>query len=625
MTTSTEPTSNAQPQEFQAEIKQLLQIVINSLYTHREIFVRELVSNAADALEKFRHETLVNQNLVAADRALEIKIDLDEEKKTIAIADNGIGMTRDDLVQNLGTIAHSGTKAFLDRMAEGGAQKDLSLIGQFGVGFYSAFMVAQKVTVETRSSVSPDAKGYRWESEGLGTYTITEADGVEAGTRITLYLREDADEYSKDYQVRSIISRYSNFVPFPILLNGEKLNTVQAIWKRSKSELKDEDYAEFYNYLAGVDEPARFHLHFSADAPLAIDTLLYVPTDNIEALGFGRGKPGVDLYCRKVLIMKQPEDLLPEWMRFVRGVVDSEDLPLNISRETLQDNRLCQKLAKVITGRFIKFLAEQADKNAEAFGEFYKSHANFLKEGIVQDFAHRNDLAKLLRFESSVLEHGKTTSLADYVSRMKTDQKEIYYLNGSTREAIEAGPYLEAFKARGVEVLFTFDASDDFVMNSLGEFDGKRLVSADQGDIEIPGDAPETSAEPLGATELDELCGWLKERLGDRVGGVRGSKRLVDSPAAVTVSGGMSAAVQRLLMSGRGGGEGTPGALIGLELNPGHALVKKLAQLRVDQPELAGELGEQLFDNAMLGAGLLRDPRGMVQRMNRLLEKAAGL
>ncbi|MDK2971752.1 MAG: receptor-associated protein 1 [Candidatus Sumerlaeota bacterium] len=623
MTQESLQTPAPETHEFRAEIRQLLDIVIHSLYTHREIFVRELVSNAADALEKFRHEALVNPEIPERDRELHIAISTDEEAKSLTIADNGIGMTRDDLAENLGTIAHSGTKKFLAQAAEAG-KGDVNLIGQFGVGFYSAFMVAKKVTVETRSYHS-DSQGWRWESDGTGSYSIAPAPDAPRGTRITLELKEDAEEFAKDSEIKSIIQRFSNFVAFPINVAGEKVNTVQAIWARSKNGVSDEEYTEFYKFVANAHDEPHYHLHFTADAPLAINSLLFIPKDNVERMGFGRTRPGVDLYCRKVLIMKHPEELLPEWMRFVRGVIDSEDLPLNISRETLQDNRLVRKLSSVITGKLLSFLDDQAKADPKKYNEFYKVHASFLKEGAVQDFAHRDKLAKLLRFESSNTEPGQTISLSEYVARMADEQKDIYYINGSSRQAIEAGPYLEAFKARGIEVLFTFEPIDDFVMTNLMTFEEKRLVSADQGDLDLPGEEKTGEGEPLTSEEVEALCKWVKETLGDRVQEVKASKRLVESPAVATTAAGMTSAMQRLMMSMNK--EGSSMSFTTLELNPHHPLVHRLNELRKDEgaSELAGELTGQLYDNALLAAGLLLDPRNMVERMNRLLAKAAGL
>lgn len=622
MESTTGTTRSPETHSFQAETQQLLHIVIHSLYTDREIFLRELISNAADALERIRHEILVNPDLPEKDTELRIDIRSDEEKKQVVLTDTGTGMTRDELSENLGTIARSGTKEFLTRAAEAAKSGDLNLIGQFGVGFYSAFMVARKVIVETRS-FHADSEGWRWESEGEGQYTISPAEGLPRGTRITLELKEDAGEFAKEWRLKEIVRKFSNFVPFPIEINGTRVNTVQAIWARNRSEITDQEYTEFFRFISTAMDDPRYRLHFTADAPLAIQALLYVPKDNFERLGFGRMEPGVDLYCRRVLIQKHPEKLLPEWMRFVRGVVDSDDLPLNISRETMQDSALIRKLSKVITGRFLKFLAEEANRDAEAYGDFFETFGRFLKEGIVEDPNHRDDLAKLLRFETSRTEKGKTTSLADYLTRMKPEQKDIYFVNGPSREAIEAGPYVEGLLSRGIEVIYNYEPIDDFVFDHLGEFEEKKFVSADRGDIELPEGEDKGELEPLDKEKADALSGWMKKHLGERVGSVRTSKRLVRNPAAIVTDSAMTATMQRLMMSVNREGA-VPGAGLTLELNTRHPLVHRLAELSTADETLAREVTDQLVDNALLGAGLLMDPRGMVERLNTLLTRAAG-
>src|SRR5689334_2006532 len=394
--------STATPQkfEFQAEIKQLLDIVIHSLYTEKEIFVRELVSNASDALEKLRHTQLTEKEIFDDRLELEINVTTDDKAKTITIQDFGVGMTRAELVENLGTIAHSGSKAFLKALGEG-AQKNANLIGQFGVGFYSAFMVAKSVKVYTHSWRANEP-GHVWTSDGSGSYEIEESEGQRRGAKIVIELKDDCAEFAQDWKVKEILERYSAFVSFPINVNGKRLNTVQALWLRNKNEIKDEEYTEFYKFQAhAIDEP-RLRLHFSADAPLSINALLFVPKENTEKLGLSRLEPGVALYCRKVLIEAKPKNLLPEWLRFLKGVVDSEDLPLNNSRETMQDKALIEKLNKVITKRFLKFLEEEAKNRPDSYTDFYKEFGHFLKEGTALDFTHKDQLMKLLRFESSL-------------------------------------------------------------------------------------------------------------------------------------------------------------------------------------------------------------------------------
>ena len=475
--------TKTETKEFQAEVKKLLDIVIHSLYTERDIFVRELISNATDALEKFRHQSLLEEEVFDSHVPLEIAIDMDDKAHTLTITDTGIGMTREELEHNLGTIAHSGSNTFLAELAEV-AKKDVSLIGQFGVGFYSAFMAARKVRVLSRS-YHPEAEGYEWSSDGTGSYTLTLAEGLRRGTKIIVELKDDAHEFADQETIKQIITQYSNFVSFPIKVKGDTVNTVQALWTKSKNEIKDEEYNEFYKFIGNAFDEPSYRLHFSADAPLAINALLFVPKENIERLGFGRGKPGVNLYCQKVLIEQHSENILPEWLRFVKGVVDSEDLPLNISRQALQDSALVAKLKQVLTKRFLKFLSEQAKDDPAAYNEFWNNFGFYFKEGATSDFAYRDEIAKLLRFESSKSEPDEMISLADYVERMAEGQKEIYYINGPSRTAAESGPYVEAFKKRDIEIIYTLEPIDDFVMNHLGEFDGKKLVSADRGDLDL--------------------------------------------------------------------------------------------------------------------------------------------
>ena len=607
-------------QPFQAEVRQLLDIVIHSLYTDREIFIRELVSNASDALEKLRHAQLASSGTIHdPELPLEISITTDETARTLTIADHGTGLTREELERNLGTIAHSGTKAFLQSLKESGGSTPGSLIGKFGVGFYSVFMVAKEVRVFTRSSGS-DGDGLVWTSDGATGYTIDEAPGQSRGARIVIELKDDAHDFSEAATVKRILEKYSSFVPFPILLNGERVNTVEALWLKSKNEVTDEQYDEFYKFACKAWDAPRFRLHFAADAPLQINALLFVPTENSEKFGFGQTEPGVALYCRRVLIDAQPPDFLPEWMRFLRGVVDSEDLPLNISRETMQDSALVRKLGEVIAGRVLKLLEQQGSEEPEKYEAFYKDFARFIKEGVANDFRHRDSLAKLLRFESSLSDPGKMTGLADYVTRLKDGQDTIYYQIAPNRAAIEAGPYLEAFKARGLEVLFAYEPLDDYVFTSLREFDGKKLVSVTSENVKLD-DVPVDSAEaPLSDDEVSGLCLWLKETLGDAVTEVSGSARLVDAPVLALTPEHAPTAQMRSMM--RAMQQDVEPVKVKLEINPRHAMVKSLAVARTAQPELASLAARQLLDNSLLSAGLLEDPRDMVKRLNELLGKA---
>jgi TNF receptor-associated protein 1 len=607
---------SAEKHQFQAEIQQLLNIVIHSLYTDKEIFIRELISNGADALEKLRFLQSSGQAVYQPDLALKISVQSDEKENTITFTDTGVGMTQGELVENLGTIAHSGSKAFLNSLQAGG-KPDVSLIGQFGVGFYSAFMAGKKVVVTTRS-YKPEESGWQWTSEGMGGYEIEPAADAPRGTRIVVHLKEDQKDFAQDWRVDGIIKRYSNFVTFPIELNGKAVNTVQAIWARNKNDIKEEDYDEFYKYIGHDQEKPLYRLHFSADAPLTIQALLYVPSHNVEQLGMGHLESGVNLYSRKVLIQAHAKGLFPDWLRFLRGAVDSEDLPLNISRETMQDSALLQKLNKVLTSRFIKFLEEQAGKDVVQFDKFYSEFSRFLKEGIITDFTHRDALAKLLRFESSTTSPGQKTSLAEYVSRMPQDQKEIYYLLAPNREAAESSPYFEVFAARKYEVLFFYDTMDEFVMDHLHAFESKNIKAAEKADLTIENESKEIG---LSSEQSEGLAKWIKEILKEAVTDVRVSKRLAESPAVVVDHGdGLTRSMRQILKTMRKG-EAEIAPKYDLEINPRHRMIVQLEQIRSKDASLAEKVAEQIYDNARVAAGVLEDPRAMLKRLNELLEK----
>ena len=609
-------TTAPQKFEFQAEIKQLLDIVIHSLYTEKEIFVRELVSNASDALEKLRHTQITEKEIFDDKAELEITVTTDDKAKTITIEDFGVGMTRAELVENLGTIAHSGSKQFLKAMGEGGA-KNSNLIGQFGVGFYSAFMVAKSVKVYSKSWRVAEP-GHVWSSDGSGSYEIDEAADLRRGSKIVIELKDDCGDYAQDWKIKEILERYSAFVSFPIKLNDKHINTVQALWLRSKNEIKDEEYTEFYKFQAHAHDEPRLRLHFSADAPLAINALLFVPKDNTEKFGMSRLEASVSLYCRKVLIDAKPKDLLPEWLRFMKGVIDSEDLPLNISRETMQDRSLIEKLNKVVTKRFLKFLAEEAEARPDTYNEFYAEFGIFLKEGAAMDYTHKEQLTKLLRFESSLTDKGKTTSLADYVTRMGAEQKDIYYLVGPNRAALESGPYLEGFKARNLEVIFCYEAVDEYVMSNVREFDGKKLTAADHADVKLS-DLPKPEGS-LSEDDTKKLTAWLKETLGARVEEVKASDRLVDSPAlAVNADKFMSPQMRRMMKAMKKDGADEP-VKVTLEINPRSIVMKRLFETHTASPEKAKLVAEQILDNSLISAGLLDDATPMVARLYKLLE-----
>ena len=602
---------------FQAEVQQLLDIVINSLYTDKEIFIRELVSNAADALEKLRHTQLTQNSVLAPDLELVINIETDEKNKTITITDHGIGMNRDELTQNLGTIAHSGSKKFINSLSESD-QKETSLIGQFGVGFYSAFMVSDDVKVFKRSW-EKDSLCLSWASDGKTGFEIQDAEERKRGTSIIISLTDEHEEFSKEDRVKNILQSYSSFVPFPVLLNEERINTVEAIWMKSKSEITDEDYTEFYKFTAKAFDDPLYRMHFSADAPLMINSLVFVPKENPEKLGFGQIEPAVALYCNKVLIDGAPKGLLPDWLRFLKGVIDSEDLPLNISRESMQDSALIRKLNRLITKRFIKFLERESTADEENYETFYKQFCNFIKEGVITDADHRDSLAKLLRFETSLEEPGNLSSLDQYVTRMKEGQDKIYFQIAQDRDSIESAPYLEAFKARGLEVIFLYEAIDEYLVGQLTSFAEKELISIDRADLEL--EDIETEGESLDDDSSSKLCEWVKETLGERVAEVRSSKRLINSPAAALTPGGSMSPQMKQMMQ-QMNPDFSQSQSVEIELNPRHDLIKKLQEVRQSQPDLAIMVAEQIVDNALLSAGLLDESKNMVNRVYDIMLKS---
>ena len=608
----------ANTHQFQTEVRQLLDIVIHAFYSDREVFVRELVSNASDALEKLRLKQLTQTAVYEPERELRITITTDEEAGTLTIADSGIGMTRDEVVEFLGTIAHSGTKKFLEAMKEtkGGSQ---DLIGQFGVGFYSVFMAADKVEVTTRSW-QPDAAPVKWVSDGQEGYELTDAAAdTPRGTSILIHLKEDAKNFSKGDHTRYILSKYSNFVGFPIDFNGEHLNTVQAIWMKSKKDVKPEEYEGFYQFIAHTESKPLSYMHFSADAPIVLNSVLFVPEENPEAMGFGRCEPMVSLYCHKVLIDSKPEKLLPEWLRFLAGVVDSEDLPLNISREMLQDNSLLRKVAGIITKRFIKHLEGVAKNETETYEKFWRTFSRYIKEGVVTSWEHKDSLGKLIRFESTFTEPGKLTSFDDYVSRMKENQKDIYVLYGASRSQLENSPYLDALKARGFEVGFFTEGGDQFVIESLMKFGEKEIKSIDRAGLDLPPLEAQPDQPGLDEKEAEGLTTWVTDTFKDRFSKVTTSDRVTTAPAiALQGEGDISPEIKAYL---RAMGQEVPETHPEIAFNPHNPIVMKLAELRGKDEALATLLADQLINTALLRAGMLDDPAKLADNSQTLLEK----
>lgn len=609
---------SANTHQFQTEVRQLLDIVIHAFYSDKEVFVRELISNASDALEKLRLKQLTGAAIADPERDLCITISTDKDKHTLTIADSGIGMTEEEVVEYLGTIAHSGTKKFLEAMKESQSGPQ-DLIGQFGVGFYSAFMAADKVEVTTRSW-QPDAKPVVWASTGQDSYTLDPApQDTPRGTSICIYLKEDAHRFAEENSLRYIISKYSNFVGFPIKLDDERLNTVQAIWMKSKKDVTAEEYEEFYKFINHTDTAPLTHMHFSADAPIVLNSVLFVPTENPEAFGFGRCEPNVSLYCHKVLIDSKPENLLPEWLRFLSGVVDSEDLPLNISREMLQDHTLLRRISGIITKRFIKHLETMAKDDADTYEQFWQKYSRFIKEGICTTWEHKDSLAKLLRFESTFTEAGKLTSFADYVSRMKENQKDIYVLYGASRAQLEHSPYLDALTARGFEVCFLTDGGDQFVMDSLHKFEEKEIKSIDRANLELPPLQNQPDRPGLDEKQGKKLTDWVSKAFTDTFSKVSLSERVTSAPAiALQGENDLSPEVKAYL---KAMGQTVPESHPEIAFNPHSPIVQRLAELQTENEEVATLLAGQIINTALLRAGMLDDPAKLADNSQALLEK----
>lgn len=616
--------------EFKAEVSALLRLVTNSLYTNREIFVRELVSNAADALDKARFQGLVDKTLRGRENKPQINITADHQRGVLVIEDNGIGMTRDEAALNLGTIAHSGTLRFLEQaraQQESGAKPDLNLIGQFGVGFYSAFMVADRIDVYTLSAVD-GSEGVHWSSTGDGTFTIGATDREGRGTRIELHLKPDAKEFLDRWKIEGIVKRYSNYVVHPIQLkvvddkggtevDGKQINDATAFWTRPAKELTEDDYKEFYKHVMGGfvmpgDEPLG-HLHLHADAPIQFVALLYVPGKPPADL-FMEDRKALQLFARRVMVMESCDKLLPPYLRFVRGVVDSEDLPLNVSREMLQEHGTLTAIRRQLTRKVLKLLADLAKDKPESYQKVWENYGAVLKEGIHTDSGHHDELVELLRFRTSASEE-KTLSLAEYVEAMPEGQPAIYYITGETLATVARSPHLEACRSRGYQVVFMADPIDEWVVQDLPEYKGKPLRSVTQGDLDIP----DKDDKPVDPDAIASAIGKSRELLSDKVKDVRVSKRLRESAAClVDDEGGLSRNMERILKMARQSVTVRPRIL---ELNPDHPFVQAVDRLAREAPgdERLGTYVELLYDQAALAEGQVPDPAGLLKRFNSVL------
>jgi len=636
--------------QFQTEVQKLLDLVIHSLYSNKDIFLRELVSNASDAIDKIRFEAHSNEALLEGNSDWKIKIIPDKTAGTLTIVDNGIGMNIAEVEENIGTIARSGTKAFMEALQEAKASNNPELIGQFGVGFYSSFMVADRVTLTTRKAGSPSA-GCCWESTGDGTYTVEECDKETRGTEIVMHLKEEMKEYLDEWKIRSIIKKYSDYVQYPITMDitrtepakgvdgkviegggdieqttEETLNSMKAIWTRPKSDISDEEHEEFYKHISHDFEKPFRPIHFSAEGVSEFKALLYLPARKPFDLFSQERKRGVHLYVKRVFITDNCEALLPEYLRFVRGVVDSSDLPLNVSREILQEDVQIRRIQKSLVGKILGTLAEIKEKESDDYLKFYGEFGPVLKEGLHFDYANKEKLQELVLFESTATEAGKPVSLKDYVARMPEAQKEIYFITGTSRDMVANSPHLEAFRSKGYEVLFLTDPVDEWVVQALSEYDGRKLKAVDRGDVELESEEEKKANEEKKKEtqeQYKDLLEFIKGKLDDSVKEVRFSSRLTESACCLVADEyGINANMERIMKAMN---QEVPKSKRILELNPNHPLMQTLGSLYAadkDDPKLA-DYCELLLDQALLTEGSpIKDPLRFTRLISALMVKA---
>jgi|TARA_A100001391_G_scaffold78435_2_gene50832 molecular chaperone HtpG len=634
----TQTDSNTAPSEtlgFQAEVKQLLHLMIHSLYSNKEIFLRELVSNASDACDKLRFQAIDNPELMQGDADLRIRVEYGADKRTVTISDNGIGLSREDAVQNLGTIARSGTKEFFSQLT-GDKQKDANLIGQFGVGFYSSFIVADKVSVLSRRADAPETEAVLWESDGQGEFSVTQVEKADRGTSVTLHLREEEDEFLSGWKLREILRRYSDHISLPIQMlkeewseeksaqvkttEWETVNQANALWTRAKNEITDEQYKEFYKHVSHDFEDPLAWTHNRVEGRSEYTQLLFVPKRAPFDLWDRDGRRGVKLYVKRVFIMDDADQLLPTYLRFVRGVIDSADLPLNVSREILQESRDVRSIREGSTKRILMLLEDMAENKPDDYKAFWEQFGQVLKEGAGEDVANQERIAKLLRFASTHENSAnQTVSLADYVSRMKEGQDKIYYVTAESHAAASNSPHLEIFRKKGIEVILMSDRVDEWMLSFLREFEGKSLVSIAKGglDLEQLADEDEKKRQEEVAEQSKPLIERLQKALDGKVKEVRATARLVDSPACVVVdSNELSPHILRMLQAA---GQEAPEVKPILEINPEHPLLGRVKDASDDD---FGDWAQVLLDQAMLAEGAhLKDAAGFVKRLNALLLK----
>ncbi len=624
---------------FQTEVKQLLQLMIHSLYSNKEIFLRELVSNAADAADKLRFRALSDDSLYENDGDLHVKLSVDKEAGTVTIADNGIGMSRDEVIEHLGTIAKSGTSEFFSNLS-GDQAKDSQLIGQFGVGFYSAFIVADKVTVRSRAAGQSADRGVEWESEGEGEFTVADIDKAERGTEIVLHLREEEKEFLDDWRLRSIVGKYSDHISIPVQMwkeevpesegpDGEKIeavpglwesvNKATALWTRDKSEISEDEYKEFYKHVSHDFADPLLWAHNKVEGKTEYTSMLFIPAKAPFDMWNREQKHGLKLYVQRVFIMDDAEQFMPTYLRFVKGLLDSNDLPLNVSREILQDNKITQAIRQGCTKRVLQMLEKMAKNDAEKYQSFWSEFGNVLKEGPSEDFANKEKVAGLLRFASTHDDNEtQTVSLADYVGRMKEGQDKIYYVTADSFKAAKSSPHLEIFRKKGIEVLLMADRIDEWLMSHLTEFDEKQFQSVTRGALDLGDldDEDSKKAQEEAEKEVEGVLERVKTALGEKVEDVKFTHRLTDSPACIVADeNGMTTQMIKLMQSA---GQPVPEAKYHFELNPEHQLVKMLADVQ-DENQFK-QWTDVLYDQAALSEqGSLADPAGFVQNLNKLL------
>ena len=614
-------TDETQTYEFKAELKQLLHLIIHSLYTQPEIFLRELISNASDALNKVRFMQLTNQNILDPERELKIIIEVDPKKRTFAIEDTGIGMTREELIENIGTVAKSGTLQYLEQIQKEGKQIDADIIGQFGVGFYSVFMVTDEVTIETRHA-SPDSKAYLWKSDGKGKFSISEIIRPERGTRISFTLKEEYKDFAEEYYVKSIIQKYSNFINFPIYVGKDRVNSIEALWRKPKDEIKEDELVEFYKFLTNDINPPLGHLHLSLEGSVNFKALLFIPSSVPYDIFYEIREKSLHLYANRVFVQDNATELLPEYLRFIKGVVDTEDLPLNISRQVTQDSPVMAKIRNVLTTRILAMLEDWAKNDVSKYEKFYKNFGHIFKLGVTTDFANKDKIVKLLRFETTAKNKGELTSLDEYIARMPKDQKEIYYLTGENREIAERNPKLEYFRKHNLEVLLLVDPIDIFIIPTIYEYEKKKFQSIEKADLKLEKKAQPAEGEALEENLLKSLIAVFKETLGDKVADVTVSNRLVDSPATLVVGKeGLEPQIEKFMKMMNQ--EVKPQKKI-LEINPAHPLIKNLSRLNLGNSHdpLLRQSILQIYESALLLDGNLENPTEFVARMVDILTTA---